>query len=649
MKNEILFKEELNAQQLEVVKAGKGPILTIAGAGSGKTRTLTYRVAHLIESGVEPYRILLLTFTNKAAREMMARVEAIIPYDVNKIWSGTFHHIANRIIRVHAKRLGFEPNYTILDQGDSRDLLDSCLQELGYKKKDSEMPQGAVLFNLISLSRNTRLSLEEILEQRFYFFSDHLESIVAVEKLYTEKKAGLNVFDFDDLLCKWLLLMKQDTALKEFYSQRFEYILVDEYQDTNKLQADIIDLLASHHQNLMVVGDDAQSIYAFRGANFANIMDFPTRYPDAKIFKLEYNYRSSPEILSLANEVIVWNKKQFPKKLQPVNENISQPQLVTPENVYEQAEFVANKIQEHIYNGVSPREIAVLYRAHFHSMELQMVMNQHFIPFIVHSGIRFFEQAHIKDMVSNLKVVINPYDELAWKRLLQLLPGIGKKISQNIFNVLAGTKDPLKACLGDNIVSKIPKKAMEQWQSLKETISCMVETGTDVSPGTLIEAAYEKRYRDNLRSKYVDSARREEDINQFIEFAMQYKTPDDFLSDIALMTSAETEQVQDEELLEKVTLSTIHQAKGLEWAVVFIIWLTEGRFPNQNNIASIEEEEEERRLFYVALTRAKKKLYLCAPKTMKDNSGYIYAAAPSKFLREIPGECYSRWDETYDC
>jgi DNA helicase-2/ATP-dependent DNA helicase PcrA len=642
IKRSVPFEQELNPQQLKVVKSDPGPALVIAGAGSGKTRTLTYRVAYLIESGIDPHKILLLTFTNKAAREMTGRVESLIPSDIKKIWGGTFHHIANRILRVHAQRLDLDPNYTILDQSDSQDLLDSCLEDLGHKKKDGMIPQGSVLFNMISLSRNTRTSLPDTVQQRYPFCLDYVDDIEKIEHHYNDKKHKLNLLDFDDLLCKWLSLMEDDQNLRDYYTRRFEHILVDEYQDTNRLQAEIIDTMASHWRNLMVVGDDSQSIYAFRGANFSNIMDFPSRYPGAQIYKLEYNYRSSPEILELANEIIVYNQRQFRKVLQPVKDKGVQPYLNVPADMYQQAQHVADKISEYVYNGVPPEEIAVLYRAHFHSMELQMELSRRTIPFEVRSGIRFFEQAHIKDITAYLKIIINPYDEVAWKRILQLLPGIGKKTSRKIFDYLAGTKDPIAACLEKPAESLVPKAARPYWNNFREAILLLPQGNRVISPAALIRTAFENWYMEFMRSKYTDSIGRSEDIERFIEFACKYESATDFLSDLALMTSSATDETQADISSEKVKLSTIHQAKGLEWSVVFIIGLVEGRFPNPNNFESLEDEEEERRLFYVAVTRAKENLYMYAPEWAQDRSGNSTPLKPSRFLRELPQACYKK-------
>ena len=641
------YESELNSQQLSVVKAGRGPLLVIAGAGSGKTRTLTYRVARLIETGIDPHRILLLTFTNKAAREMLHRVEMLAPYNATRIWGGTFHHIANRILRVHGERVGLASNFTILDQSDAYSILDATMLDLGHKKKDGVIPQGAVLFNVLSLARNTRTEIEQVLQERYPFFLEYAQEIEKIQSCYTQRKRRQNLADFDDLLCLWLELMESNESLRNFYADRFEHMLVDEYQDTNRLQADLIDRLAARHRNLMVVGDDSQSIYSFRGANFENIMAFPERYPDARIIKLEYNYRSTPEILGLANESILLNARQFRKVLQPMRLQGSAPQCVRPGDVYDQAQFVATTINELIYNGTPPGEIAVLYRAHYHSMELQMELTRRLVPFEVRSGLRFFEQAHIKDIVSYLKVLVNPHDEAAWKRILQMLPGIGAKTSDKMYNRMLASADPLEACIDAKMEAIVPKGARPYWGGLQQVLSELSQTGAVVSPAALIKTTLEGGYRDFMRSKYIDADNRIDDIEQFLSFALQYESLADFLSELALMTSTETEDMQPGGILaETVKLSTIHQAKGLEWSVVFIIWLVEGRFPNSNNFTSLDDEEEERRLFYVAVTRGKDQLYLCSPRRQKETTGYISALKPSRFLRELPDTCYRQVDDS---
>jgi DNA helicase-2/ATP-dependent DNA helicase PcrA len=641
IRRNISFDQELNPQQLAVVQSGDGPVLVIAGAGSGKTRTLTYRVAYLIEQGIDPYRILLVTFTNKAAREMLSRVAALVPSDIGKLWGGTFHHIANRILRVHAARVGLQPNFTILDQQDATDLLNSCFTDLGYQKKNSLLPQGDVLARILSLARNTRARLEQLLERRYPYFLEHSEDLRRITGHYTEKKKKLNLVDFDDLLTHWLQLMEEDQALRDFYAARFQYILVDEYQDTNRLQADIIDAVAGAQQNLMVVGDDSQSIYAFRGANFANIMDFPRRYPAAKIYKLEYNYRSSPEILQLANQSITRNEKQFHKELKAQRLSGVQPDCLLFDSVIQQACGVADKIREFMARGIHPGEIAVLYRAHYHSMELQMQLTRIGIAFEIRSGIRFFEQAHIKDIASYLRLLVNPFDEVAWKRILKLLPKIGPMRAQKIWDALAAAEEPLAACLNGAVEAVVPAAARPYWDKLRGVMGPLVRLGPETSPGILIKTVFEGGYEEYLRTKYHDPAGRAEDVERFMDFAYHYERLQDFLAELALLTSVSEETAPADEDRETVKLSTIHQAKGLEWPVVFIISLAEGNFPNPKNIDSQDDEEEERRLFYVAVTRAKDYLFLCSP-LHSDHHGAVTMMKPSRFVREIPEQCFNR-------
>jgi len=630
------------------VTAGSGPLLVLAGAGSGKTRTITYRVAYLVESGVAPHRILLLTFTNKAAREMLQRVTDLVPCDVQKLWCGTFHHIANRVLRIHGQRLGFAPGYTILDQDDAHGLLNACLRELGHSRKEGVMPQRAALANMISLARNMRCSLEQIIEARSPFFLDYAEDMHAVSRLYAQRKKALNVLDFDDLLCLWLALLEEDAGLGDYYADRFEHILIDEYQDTNALQAAIIDRLGSRHGNVMAVGDDSQSIYAFRGASFTNIIEFPKRYPQAQICKLEYNYRSAPEILLLANHIIAQNQQQFRKVLQPMRPHGLPPVLLRPKNALQQAQLVAARIEQYVYEGVPRDEIAILYRAHYHSMELQMELTRRSIPFAIRSGIRFFEQAHIKDLAAYVRIMANPLDEMAWKRILELLPGLGQKSADRLFAHLVGTSDPLQACCGQEIVRLVPKAARPYWQDLCGVIESLAVQGREAVPGALARTAFERGYGAFMRSKYTHAFERGEDIEKFIEFAGQYQSMPEFLSELALMASSLADDPNQANDYGRIKLSTIHQAKGLEWSVVFIIWLAEGYFPNARNFQQAGDEEEDRRLFYVAVTRAKDQLLLCAPVLAKDSSGYASALPVSRYVREVPEECYARADAFFN-
>ena len=463
----INYEASLNKQQLEAVTAGKGPILVIAGAGSGKTRTITYRVAWLLDCGVPPERILLLTFTNKAAKEMLHRVEHLLSGEARKIWGGTFHHIGNLILRRYAHLLGYNNNYTIIDREDSRDLLDLCLTDLNIDIKKRRFPKSDILSDIISLAISTEENVEKIVKGKYPFFSEQIDEIKRVLESYQNRKRKLNLMDFDDLLLNWKKLLIEYPDIKDIYSENFLHILVDEYQDTNKLQSEIIDLMASYHRNIMVVGDDSQSIYSFRGANFANIIDFPKRYPDAKIFKLEINYRSTPHILWLTNCIIAGNKKQFPKKLRAVKKGNFKPVFVPLRSVNQQAEFVAQRILEIRDEGRSLKDIAVLYRSHYHSLELQMELTRRGIPFVVRSGLRFFERAHIKDVTAYLKIILNPRDELSWKRLLKMLPGVGNVTADRIWKDISGSDKPLERVKSKQILDVFSRKIPKEWKVVK--------------------------------------------------------------------------------------------------------------------------------------------------------------------------------------
>ncbi len=646
------YAKELNPQQLAVVKAEEGPILVIAGAGSGKTRVVTYRVAYLLEAGVHPAHILLVTFTNKAAREMLRRVELLMPAAVGvsgRIWGGTFHHIGNRILRRHAPLVGFQPNYTILDQEDARNLMAACITELKMNPKGSRFPKGEVLENIVSLSVNTQRPVEEIVLDRYPYFYDLIDDIRAVGEHYRKRKRELNSLDFDDLLFYWKTLLREHPEARGRYGEQFRHILVDEYQDTNRIQADIIDLLAERHGNVMVVGDDSQSIYSFRGANFANILSFPDRYPGTKINKLEINYRSTPEILHLANSSIVFNRHQFPKELRTVRPGGSVPALVPVQDVLEQAYFVAQKIEEIRDEGTPLSEIAILYRAHYHSMELQMELTRRGIPFQVRSGLRFFEQAHIKDVCAYLKVVCNPLDELAWKRMLQLYPKVGRATAEKIWRLISsGAPNPWAVLDSKETAQKIPAGAREGWRTLLKTLSRLRKEGRTSDPAGMIEGVMGGGYEAYLQAKYPNFESRADDLRQLAVFAGQYASCQDLLSDLALLTSIESEAQPFEGGDGMLTLTSVHQAKGLEWSAVFIIWLAEGRFPSIRSLSDSggEGEEEERRLFYVAVTRARDKLYLCYPRFAPDRGGRDMIQQPSRFISELSGEGYERLDLT---
>ncbi|MFQ5713764.1 MAG: ATP-dependent helicase [Candidatus Scalinduaceae bacterium] len=639
------YDSELNPEQLDAVMAKGGPILVIAGAGSGKTRTVTYRVTRLIESGVDPSRILLVTFTNKASKEMLHRVELLIGTNVKKLWGGTFHHIGNLILRRHADIIGYNRNYSILDREDSKVILEACTTDLQIDTKSKRFPKGAVLLDIISFSINTETSIDKTINLKYPFYYELSKEIKRVAKQYVKRKKGLNVMDYDDLLLNWKFLFEENEDIRDKYSNKFLHILVDEYQDTNKIQADIIDLTASHHGNLMVVGDDSQSIYSFRGANFANIIDFPKRYPDTTIYKLETNYRSTDEILNLANNVLIHNIKQFPKKLRAVRGSGVKPGLIALSDVLQQAEFVAERLLELRDEGISLNSIAILYRAHYQSMELQLELTRRGIPYTIRSGLRFFEQAHIKDITSYLKVVVNPLDEIAWKRILKLLPKVGNITADRIWKYIREHNGSLSCLETDKINTLLSKGTITGWKVFVETIKNLNQPEIKSSPTEMIQTVLSNGYEEYLHAKYPDYVERIEDIKQIGNYASQYKSTESFLNELALLGTVESETIVfGGEEDEKVVLSSVHQAKGLEWDVVFIIWLADGYFPSSRSLKSLEGEEEERRLFYVAVTRAKDELYLCYP--IMNEKAYMesYIMKPSRFIKELEEDCYERWE-----
>ncbi len=647
------YEKDLNPQQLTVVKAGKGPILVIAGAGSGKTRVVTYRVAYLIETGVDPSRILLVTFTNKAAREMLERVERLVPMGDrvgSRVWGGTFHHIGNRILRRHAPLVGFQPNYTILDQDDAKTLMEACIKDLKMNPKGSRFPKGEVLEDILGLAVNTRKPLAEVTQDRYPFFYDLVDDFQAVVERYRQRKRQLNAMDFDDLLYYWELLLREHPEVRARYGDQFQHILVDEYQDTNRLQGEIVDLLAERHSNVMVVGDDSQSIYSFRGANFENILKFPERYSAAKVYKLEINYRSTPQILNLANTIIGHNRFQFPKELRTSRPCGAQPFLTPSQDILGQADFVASKISEIHGRGVPFSQMAVLYRAHYHSMELQMELTRRGIPFEVRSGLRFFEQAHIKDVSAYLKIFCNPRDELAWKRVMLLYPRVGKATADKIWKMIsAGEADPRTAVDAREVHQKIPSGVRESWKTFARTLARLRQSGIHAGPGKMIEIVMKEGYETFLQTKYPNHESRIDDLRQLAAFADQYSSLEDFLSELALLTSMEGGEGQtlpgEDGTLK---LSSVHQAKGLEWSTVFVIWLAEGKFPSLRSLSDSggEGEEEERRLFYVAVTRARDELYLCYPRFAPDRGGRGTIQQASRFLVELAGRGYERMDAT---
>ncbi|HLD61154.1 MAG TPA: UvrD-helicase domain-containing protein [Patescibacteria group bacterium] len=773
------FAKELNKEQLDVVLHGEGPCLVLAGAGSGKTRTITYRVAYLLEQGVKPENILLVTFTNKAAEEMKMRVErlmvnhgrGVLPYARTDgeggyprtfrisdrldpaaagqsapttkqrlpsalPWSGTFHHVAYRILRIYAPLFGYTNNFSVLDSDDSESLLKMCVKEVKASQDERRFPSASVIGAMISYARNAELPLDHVIETRFYQWIQVAEEIKMIGHAYTQRKKEANAMDFDDLLVNLLRLLSETTPLvpslkaggepiatspfKERlgevslanspvlkkYATQFQYVLVDEYQDTNKIQASIIKQFSSVHKNILVVGDDAQSIYSFRAADIQNILGFGKQYPGAKIFKLETNYRSTQPILEVANSVIENNPHQYKKNLHVADRRGGvtpplrdvRPALYPQIDQQSEAQFITKKIVEHIEKGTPREEIAVLFRAAHHSQMLEVELVQAGIEYEYRGGVRFFERAHIKDILSYLRVLNNLADTAAWLRVLMHEEGIGPAAAQK---VIEAVRDLVRTNVGIDCNQYLPQvaevgyqvlggKAQVGWGNFVKIWNIVSNVGRgavsapitgvgdgDVGgveggetlptgqagpplrrPAQLIQSLLQSPYREYLEGEFVDARDRLDDIKQLAVFAERYENLEEFLANTSLQESFRN--IGNESLGRdainrvstdtgdkgKIVLSTIHQAKGLEWSVVFIINLSAGGFPNDRALREENGLEEERRLFYVAITRAKKHLFLTYPmaRLRQDYGGQAggtfgdFMSGPSMFLNEIePG------------
>ena len=647
------FAEELNEEQLAAVSSPPGPVLVIAGAGSGKTRTLTYRVAYLLDRGIEPRNILLLTFTNKAAKEMLERVRALVPRDVSEMWGGTFHSVGNRILRRHAEEVGFTRSFSIMDRDDQKSLMNTVIAECEIDTSARRFPKPDVLISIFSLIENTGVALEDLLEERYPYFEEWGEEIARVERRYRKKKRQINSMDFDDLLVLTLRLLQQSEELRSLYQKRFQYVLVDEFQDTNQVQSELVDLLVGEHQSLMVVGDDAQSIYSWRGADMDNILSFPERYPDAQVYRIEKNYRSVPEILELSNSAIKANRHRFEKDLQAAREGgAMMPALVPLEDPNAQAQFVAQRILELRDEGVELEEIAVLYRAHHQSMTLQMELRNRGIPFQITSGLRFFEQAHIKDVAAFLRFVTNRRDEVSFKRMVSLLPGIGGKNADKLWRGWAATthaaaEEP-PACFSDILDElPVPGKSASHWEQLGHTLDELVTGEGFARPSEMIFSVLEGVYDEVMRESFDNYENRRSDLEELMNYADRFDDILECLGQLSLMSAVDGDPSgsKAEQDREQVMLSSVHQAKGLEWKVVFVISLTDGMFPNGRVLDADDEDmlEEERRLFYVAITRAKDELYLTYPQINPKSYTGDVIQRPSRFLDDCPQELLEEW------
>jgi len=623
------YAAALNAQQLAAVTAGEGPSLVIAGAGSGKTRTLVYRVAYLIDSGVDPSHILLLTFTRKSAQQMLHRAGELIGVRSERVCGGTFHSVANMLLRRYGRAIGLEPGFTILDRGDAEDLIALVRSQLGLNEKDKRFPRKGTIAEIFSKSENTLRSLDDIVLEEFGHFADHVEALTQLQAGYRAAKRQRQLTDYDDLLVLLRQLLIQDIHAREGISRLYRYILVDEYQDTNRLQADVIRNLAASHQNVMVVGDDSQSIYAFRGATFKNIMEFPTLFPGTMMYKLEENYRSTQPILNLANCIIEEAAEKYTKHLFTRKLDGPLPTLAEAAGENAQSRFVAQKILELREEGVPLSEVAVLFRSSFHSFDLEIELSRSGLPFVKRGGVKFIETAHVKDLLAHLRVIANPLDAVSWHRVLMLVEGVGPKKAQDILTALVRSDKPY------DMLRAVSGRSAQGLKNLAYTLESL-SSAHDRRTAEQVNHIYEY-YLPILKEQYDDYPKRIRNLDHLHTIAEGYPEVEPFLSDLALEppdgSAIDVEAADRDD--ERMVLSTIHSAKGLEWQCVFVIWVVDGKFPSMYSFVTDEELEEERRLFYVAVTRAKRHLYLTYPINIFDKSSGMLLSKPTRFLDHV--------------
>ena len=608
------YERELNESQLKAVMTTEGPLLIVAGAGTGKTRTLIYRVARLIEIGAKPESVLLLTFTRRAATSMLARAAALADARCQRVSGGTFHSLGHSILRKFSKQAGVQSNFTVLDQSDTEDLIDLLRRQLQLTK-DRHFPRKRTIAAIFSMMVNKVTSIKKVLEQFYPEFTDERRGLERLLKSFEEFKRTRHMLTYDDLLVRMREALENNNALREQLSDQYRYIMVDEYQDTNKLQAQIVRLMTATHDNVAVVGDEFQSIYSFRGATHRNMLEFPKLFPSAQIIKLEENFRSTQPILNVANAIMADVKEGYKKRLFSRIEGGESPVIVSARDENEQSQFVAQRIDELRQAGVPLSEIAVLFRSSSHSFDLEIELAKHGIPFRKFGGLRFAESAHIKDALAFLRVVIKPSDTLSWFRTLKLIEHIGDATVYQILDYLGVEQKEFRAARTKaGLFKKLLRfPARASYKAQLGRLARVLETVVDSkSPNEQLSAVL-RFYRPLLKNKYDDSQRRGRDLEHLQTIAKRYKTTAKLLDDIALDPSGSTSADGRGRSGGFVTLSTVHSAKGLEWNSLFVIWMADGWFPSNRFQDEFDDLEEERRLLYVATTRAKRDLHFVYP------------------------------------
>jgi DNA helicase-2/ATP-dependent DNA helicase PcrA len=633
----INYREDLNATQFEAAAAVNGCYLIIAGAGTGKTRTLVYRVARLIELGYDPNSILLLTFTRKAANEMMKRASTLLDDRCSKIRGGTFHSFANLTLRKYAKTIGLDSSFTILDQSDAADVINLIRSQDSFITKEKRFPNKQTLNKVFSLSVNTGKKVEEIVENDYPHFIPLLDKILAIKKIFIDYKQRNNLLDYDDLLVYLREFLFNGGAAAKALLSEIKFIMVDEYQDTNNLQSEIVKGLSQFNKNVMVVGDDSQAIYSFRGADFKNIMQFPKLFDDVKVIKLEENYRSVQSILDFANRINDAAIEKYKKDLYTKRGGGQLPNIVAAATENLQSKFIVEKILDLREEGIPLKDIAVLFRSSFFSFDLELELAKANIPFQKFGGMKFVETAHIKDLMAFLRIAVNPKDVISWYRVLLLHEGVGPKTAQRILDELATARITIKA---------EPDQQPEfKHHNLVPLFYLLYEIQKKkLLPSEMVQRVYDYYY-DLFKANYDDWNKRKKDLEIFQNIVENYTSVDTLLSDMAIEPIIES--VVDVDATDKeeeyVTLSTIHSAKGLEWNSVFIIHAVEGYFPSSRSVNNLETLEEERRLMYVASTRAKNNLFVTYPMNLYDREAGITLSKPSRFISEITPDLAEGW------
>ena len=628
----INYRNELNPSQLEAVTAINGPVLVIAGAGSGKTRVIVYRVAFMMENGISPDDILLLTFTRKAAREMLGRVQQLLKDNAaQKVFGGTFHAFSNHILRKYANMLNIPVNFTIIDEEDSADTIDLIRSELKIEKKEKAFPRKNRIQEIISFARNRNLTIRDVIENEFSGLREFIEHIELINRGYEKYKKICKIFDYDDLMDVLRDSLKDNPGFRRRLQNEYKYIMVDEYQDTNIIQKEIVEYLSEESRNILVVGDDSQSIYSFRGANYENILRFPQKYPDCKVIKIEENYRSNQKILDFTNDIILNAKIGYKKHLWSKIVYDAVPQVRKFYDQESEAEFVVDKILEYREKGLDLSQIAVLVRAFWHARYIELELNKRSIPYIAVGGLKFNERKHVKDVISYLRIIQNPYDAVAWHRVLKYLPGVGQvtagKIIQKILTDKGMDIDTIeKSKFGDSL--KNLTAMIDRARDHKITIPQKIEFIKDY-------------YTPLLQAREYDYLVRLLDINVLVDLSSKYDSLEKFLTEFALDPPSRnfgtrTVPLIDESEDNPLTVSTIHSAKGLEWHSVIIPHALDGLIPSVRSLNNIEEIEEERRLFYVACSRAKQDLIITMPSYVTTYNAFL--SFPSRFLVEITRE-----------